>query len=216
MLPAGQASPSEVFLGLLERRAPAFGLRLAAASLEKLASFLAELDSARRHTNLTGPLTAAQLVDHALESALGERLIPHGVQVVDIGSGAGFPGLPLALVRPDLSVTALEPRRKRAEFLRHVLRAVPVENAIVREARASDLAEKSFDVATSRAVGDLPQVIGEAGFVKSGGVFLVWTTEPQKLANSLTPLLALERIERVPDSRRRVIALYSKAPASPT
>src|SRR5215472_2247930 len=105
MLPAGGASPPEAFQSLLETRAPAFGLVLSEPSLARLSRFLARLDDARRQTNLTGPVSIEELVDHALESVLACRLLPPRAEVVDIGSGAGFPGLPIAIVRQDVCVT---------------------------------------------------------------------------------------------------------------
>jgi 16S rRNA (guanine(527)-N(7))-methyltransferase RsmG len=172
---------------------------------------LSELDRARRRTNLTGPLSAEALVEHALESALGERLIPHGARVIDIGSGAGFPGVPLAIVRSDLVLTALEPRRKRADFLRRVIEVIGLPNASVRQARARDLEERAFDLATLRAVGDLESVIGTASFLKEGGCILFWTTEP---VSPLFPgsLFAKRRVVGIPHSRRRVVAVYGREP----
>src|ERR1700730_12348799 len=120
MLPEGGACPPEEFRDLLKTRAPVFGLALPDATFEKLSRFLAELDVARRRTNLTGPLSSQELVDHALESALGERFVPQHAELIDIGSGAGVPAVPIAIVRPDVSVTPVEPRRKRLEFLKAV------------------------------------------------------------------------------------------------
>lgn len=180
-----------------------------------LARYLAELDRWRRSTNLTGRLTAVELVRHALESAFGERLIPHSVRVVDIGSGAGFPGVPLAIVRPDIRVTAVEPRRKRAGFLRHMAARVPLPNWSDPAASAAQLAPESADVATSRAVGRIAAILGSAPFLKPGGAFLAWTTEPQELSLSLSPVFTLERQLHVPQSRRKKIALFRKTRRSP-
>lgn len=163
--------------------------------------------------DLTGPLSAQELASHALESAFGASLLPEGATALDIGSGAGFPGIPLAIVRPDLAITALEPRAKRAEFLRHAARAVPVPNLRVLEARLDATGAESWDVATVRAVGELPQILGTASFLRPGGVLLAWTTEPQALASQLFPRFQLERVEAVPGTRRRVIALYREAAA---
>src|SRR5262245_61450873 len=86
--------------------------------LSRLASYLSELDHWRRKVNLTGRLAPSELAEHALEAVLGSELIPHDARVVDIGSGAGLPGLPLAIARPDLDMTLVEPRQKRCAFLR--------------------------------------------------------------------------------------------------
>src|SRR6202171_5486095 len=118
MLPEGEASPPEEFRELLKTRAPAFDLALTDPAFEKLSRFLAELDVARRRTNLTGPLSTQELVDHALESALGEKLVPQRAELIDIGSGAGFPAIPIAIVRPDVSVTSVEALRRTLGVLK--------------------------------------------------------------------------------------------------
>jgi 16S rRNA (guanine527-N7)-methyltransferase len=165
--------------------------------------------------DLTGPLSAEELASHALESAFGDSMLPAGATVLDIGSGAGFPGVPLAIVRPDLAVTALEPRAKRAEFLRHAARTVPVPNLRVLEARLDASGTEPWDAATVRAVGDLPELLGPAAFLRPRGLLLAWTTEPQALASRLSPGFQLERVEQLPGTRRRAIALYRKAVTVP-
>ena len=145
MLPEGEASPPEDFRELLKTRAPAFDLALPDAAFEKLSRFLAELDVARRRTNLTGPLSTQELVDHALESALGEKLVPQRAELIDIGSGAGFPAIPIAIVRPDISVTPVEPRRRRLEFLKAVSKQVGLDNVFAHETSVTNLVRGAAD-----------------------------------------------------------------------
>ena len=197
--------PPERFRSLLEDALPGFRLDLTDLQQLGLARFLTELDAWRRRVNLTGRLRSEELVSHALESVLGAGLLPPGGQVVDIGTGGGFPGVPLAIVRPDLSLTWLEPREKRAAFLRHVARALPVENAVIQAARAEDLPVSGFDFATSRAVGI--EALGPVRFLRPGGGLLLWTTE-SKAAGTLPHGLRLEQVLRIPLSRERVIAFY--------
>jgi 16S rRNA (guanine527-N7)-methyltransferase len=210
VLPEAEARPPEFFAAEIEKQVPTFGLSLESSRVSPLARFLAELDLWRRRTNLTGPLSAEDLVSHALESVLGERLIPHGTRLLDIGSGAGLPGIPLAIARSDLAVTLLEPRGRRAAFLRHAARAVPVLNATVLEKRAQELEEPAYEAATVRAVGDLASVIGPAPFLVKSGAVLAWTTEPRILETQLAGLFSLETVLPVPGSRRRVIALFAR------
>jgi len=209
VLPEAEAQPPEFFAAEIEKQAPASGLSLDPSHITLLARYLAELDLWRRRTNLTGPLRAEDLVSHAHESILGEKLIPHGNRVIDIGSGAGLPGMPLAIARPDLAVTLLEPRGRRAAFLRHAVR-IPVPNAQVLEKRAQELDEPLYQAATARAVGDLASVIGRAPFLSERGVVLAWTTDPRALETQLAALFSLETILSVPGSRRRVIALFRR------
>jgi len=209
VLPEAEAQPPEFFAAEIEKRIPAWGFSLDPSGIALLARYLAELDLWRRRTNLTGPMSAEDLVSHALESALGEKLIPHGTRVIDIGSGAGLPGMPLAIARPDLVVALLEPRGRRAAFLRHAAR-IPVPNAQVLEKRAQELEEPIYQAATARAVGDLASVIGHAPFLGERGVVLAWTTDPRVLETQMAGLFSLETILPVPGSRRRVIALFRR------
>ena len=197
--------PPERFRSLLEDALPGipFGPDLTDLQQLGLARFLTELDAWRRRVNLTGRLRSEELVSHALESVLGAGLLPPGAQVVDVGTGGGFPGVPLAIVRPDLSVTWLEPREKRAAFLRHLARALPVENAIVRVGRAEDLPASSFDFATSRAIRIETL---KAGFLQPRGGLLLWTTDSTGVPSGFQRESTLS----IPGSRHRVIALFRR------
>jgi 16S rRNA (guanine(527)-N(7))-methyltransferase RsmG len=199
--------PPERFQALLENALPDFRLDPTGRERLGLARFLAELDVWRRRVNLTGRLSCEELVSHALESAVGAALLPLEARVVDVGTGGGFPGVPLAIVRPDLSVTWLEPREKRAAFLRHVARAVPVENAVVAAGRAEDLPVSAFDVATFRAVRI--ETLDPGRFLRPGGSVLLWTTDTNAAAAPPSGF-QLERILPIPASRQRVIAVYRR------
>ena len=210
MSPGAEASPLEPerFRLLLEQEAPRFGLQLE-ESARALSRFLGELDRWRGRINLTGPMRSEALIGHALESALGGRLIIDAKRVLDIGSGAGFPGVPIAICRPDLSVTLLEPREKRAAFLRHAIRDVPVENASVRQERLESVTDV-FDAATVRAVGRVSEAIGAAKFLEEGGRLLAWTTDVPRLEASLSVFFELEEVLPVPGSSRRQIARFRR------
>src|ERR1700674_2034932 len=177
MLPEGGESPPEVFDALLSRRSPAFGLVLDPVTSDRLAPYLAVLDLWRRRTNLTGPLSAPALVEHALESALALDWIAPGASLADVGSGAGFPGTPIAILRPDFSIVPVEPRKKRREFLDHVSRALGLANVA---AAAPGLAVRPagrLSGAVSRAVGGLAEIVGNGEFLEPRGLLLAWTTE---------------------------------------
>ncbi len=208
MSPGAEASPleSDSFRNLLAKEAARLGFPFA-DELEALSRFLTELDRWRRRINLTGPMDSETLVGHALESALGATLIIDAKRVLDIGSGGGLPGIPIAICRPDLSVTLLEPREKRAAFLRHAIRNVPVENAGVRQERLESVTDV-FDAATVRAVGRVAETIGPAKFLEEGGRLLAWTTDVPGLEASLSAFFELEEVLPVPGSSRRQIARF--------
>jgi 16S rRNA (guanine527-N7)-methyltransferase len=199
--------PPERFEDLLREEAAASSL--SCASMVSLSRYLSELDHWRRRINLTGQLTAEDLVDHALESLVPSDLLSGSGSLIDIGSGAGLPGAPLAIVSPDISVTLLEPRARRAAFLRHLVRALPLPNTRVLESRIEEVGGQTFGAAATRAVGRLDRLLRNAPFLEPGGLLLLWTTEPDERAREL-PAFELELVRPVPGSRRRVVAAFRK------
>ncbi|HEX4441009.1 MAG TPA: 16S rRNA (guanine(527)-N(7))-methyltransferase RsmG [Thermoanaerobaculia bacterium] len=198
--------PPERFARLL---ASARAKAIRGASAHQLARYLSELDAWRQRINLTGRLTPEELVAHALESLPAIELIADGESVIDIGSGAGFPALPLAILRPEAAFTLVEPTSKKAAFLRHAARALPLPNVTVRAARLQDVHDVSFDVATTRAVGSLGALLGPAAFLRPGGRLLAWTTEPDALAGELS-VLRLTKTLPIAGSRAKVVAVFEK------
>jgi 16S rRNA (guanine527-N7)-methyltransferase len=206
-----QEEPSgpDRFEELLRESASPFGIARDSAGFRGCSIFLAELDRWRRKTNLTGKLTARELAAHTLESLLGSKLIIHGARVVDIGSGSGFPGLPIAIERPDVSMTLVEPRAKRTAFLRHAARQASLGNVAVLEGRIEEVGGQTFDVATTRAVGGFSSWLGQAAFLAPRGLLLAWTTQPRELEKELAGF-TLESILEIPGSERRRIASFRK------
>jgi 16S rRNA (guanine527-N7)-methyltransferase len=206
--PADPPLPADRFQALLEERSVALGIKDSSLP-PALARYLAELDSWRRRMNLAGRLSASELAEHAFESLAANDLIPHGERLADIGSGAGFPGMPIALARPDLEVSLVEPRAKRAAFLRHVVRALGLRRVEVLEKRSEEVGGQTFGVATSRAVGNLSSTIGEALFLRPEGLLLLWTTD--EAARGLPPEhWRRERVIPIAGSDRRTVTAFQK------
>lgn len=111
---------------------------------------------------LIGPVEGARLWErHILNCAVVSPVFARSSTVCDLGSGAGLPGVVLALARPDLSVTLLEPLLRRSTFLTEVLALLEVANVEVVRARAEQLVGKrSFDAVTARAVAPLGRLAG--------------------------------------------------------
>jgi 16S rRNA (guanine527-N7)-methyltransferase len=113
---------------------------------------------------LIGPREVPRLWDrHVLNSAALAEAVPAGARVVDVGSGAGLPGIPLGLARPDLTLTLVEPMARRVEFLQDVVTALGTPWRIVRgraEERSVVRAVGPVDVVTARAVAPLPRLVG--------------------------------------------------------
>jgi 16S rRNA (guanine527-N7)-methyltransferase len=120
---------------------------------------------------LIGPREVPRLWErHLLNCAVVADLIPAGAAVADVGSGAGLPGLVLAVRRPDLRVTLVEPLLRRTSFLEEAVTSLGLE-VEVRRARAEDLHGRAeFDVVTSRAVAPLERLVGwTLPLVRGGG-----------------------------------------------
>jgi 16S rRNA (guanine527-N7)-methyltransferase len=107
---------------------------------------------------LIGPREVPRLWDrHLLNCAVVEQLLPTDNSVADVGSGAGLPGVVLAIVRPDLRMTLIEPLLRRTSFLSEVVWTLGLANVEVVRARAEDV-DGSFDVVVSRAVAPLSKL----------------------------------------------------------
>lgn len=147
-----------------------FGSRLGQA--EALARLLATVAVER---GLIGPREAPRLWErHLVNCALLGRAIEPGVAVCDIGSGAGLPGLVLALDRPDLRLTLVEPLLRRTVFLEEAVAEIGLSNVSVLRARAEELhGHRTFEVVTSRAVAPLGRLLDwSMPLVAPGGVLV--------------------------------------------
>jgi len=112
---------------------------------------------------LIGPREPARLwTRHVLNSAAASSLIESGARVVDIGSGAGLPGIPLAIARPDCIITLVEPLERRVRFLLEMVDALGLTNCRVVRGRAEEVVARcgDADVVISRAVAPLHRLAG--------------------------------------------------------
>jgi len=145
-------------------------------SLAKAQRFVELLATDGVTRGLIGPRETARLWDrHLLNCALVAELVPDQGELVDIGSGAGLPGIVLAMLRPRLHVVLLEPLLRRSVFLEECVSALDLPNATVLRARAEEKAASriSADVATARAVAPLDRLVGwAAGLLRPGGQLL--------------------------------------------
>ncbi|WP_151083884.1 16S rRNA (guanine(527)-N(7))-methyltransferase RsmG [Nocardioides cynanchi] len=123
---------------------------------------------------LIGPREVPRLWDrHVVNCGLLAPLLPEGARVADLGSGAGLPGLVLAIARPDLAVTLVEPMLRRTTFLNEACEALHLERVQVVRGRAQELVGERFDVVTARALAPLPKLLTWAlPLVAPGGALL--------------------------------------------
>jgi 16S rRNA (guanine527-N7)-methyltransferase len=138
---------------LLVRAARALGRELSPGVLRGLGAWLGRLQEWNARVDLTAARSDAELVDLMLADALVLAAhVPEGARVVDVGAGAGAPGLALALLRPDLRVTLVEPLGKRAAFLRTAVGVAGRSDVVVERVRGEALGgRRAWDVAVSRA-----------------------------------------------------------------
>lgn len=147
--------------GDVSRETPPIVRELYPAAAERLATYAELLATEGTLRGLIGPREVPRLWErHLLNCAVLERLIPGEAKVADIGTGAGLPGIVLALVRPDLQVSLVEPLLRRTTFLIEAVDRLALSNAEVVRSRAEDLPRASFDVVTSRAVAPLGKLAG--------------------------------------------------------
>jgi 16S rRNA (guanine(527)-N(7))-methyltransferase RsmG len=202
-------NPPEKIAAALHERVRAVGAEtwLTGAEESALKVFLEELSLWRGAIDLTGRLDPSALAAHAVESAFGARFLPPAGRTLDIGSGAGFPGIPLAILGH--SITLLEPRQRRAVFLRHVLRRIPALKAEVVVGRVEKVPGQ-FAAATSRALGRFPERLATGGFLNDRGRLLIWTSDATSLAEGLAAAFELIEAAPIPGFARKAIAVFEK------
>lgn len=151
-------------------------------AVDNLLAFSTRLREKNKVMNLTAVTDPMEIVTrHFLDCAV---LAPHmisGEKVIDVGTGAGFPGIPLAILCPDTEFVLLDALRKRTDFLDEVIGALGLNNVTAVHARAEEFAREhraGFDMAVSRAVANL-SMLSELTLplVKTGGVFLAMKAE---------------------------------------
>lgn len=195
----------------LSRAAAILGHPLPAVATEPLSIWLDRLTEWNARVDLTAARGSDELVDLMVADALvlSSRL-PEGTRVVDVGTGAGAPGLALALLRPDLNVTLVEPLGKRAAFLRTVIGALNRLDVTL-EAKSGDALartrEGAWDVALSRATLPPADWLGLAArLVPDGGtawVFLARESAPS--APSMTQAEAVSYAWPLTGAARRLL-----------
>jgi len=200
----------------IERAAKEFKLTLSDSQVEQIQIYTRILWTWNDKVNLTAirdPLEV--LYRHFCESMFGAALLPvENCRLADVGSGGGFPGLPLKIIRPDLQLFLVESNVKKATFLAEVIRELGLMDALVLVNRFEELGEEvaPLDVICSRALGDFPN-------------FLAWAASPSVSAKQILLWLGGRDLDEVraqaswtwsepvsiPKSLQRVLLLGTRA-----
>lgn len=164
---------------------------------------------------------------HFVDSLLGEQFVPPNSSICDIGSGAGFPAVPLAILRPDCTFTLVDSLSKRVTFLTTLISALNLSNCTAVHARAEDFARtnfESYDICLARALAPLPTLLEYTlPLIHRGGTLLAYkgssaTAEVDASARALQILGAdapMLHSFSLPNSDPRIIITIAKARRTP-
>jgi len=217
---------------LLREYAAGLGVLLDSTALERFDRYAELLDEANRHVNLTA-ITSPQdiLIKHFVDSLtlLSAVGLTAGQRLIDVGTGAGFPGAAIRMARPDVAVTLLDSTQKKLNFVRGALEdvgsAAETVHARAEEAAHNDAYRARFDVAAARAVASLRALCELClPFLKVGGVFAAMkggcADEEIESAKAAARILGGEIGEIkelcLPDGSERTIILVRKISQTPT
>ena len=194
-------------LQILQDGAREFGADLSENQVTLLGRFLEELCSWNRRMNLTGISDPrAMIIKLLLEPLVALSYLPARGTLLDVGTGAGIPGIPLKIARPRLEVHLLESRAKKVSFLKHVIRELGLSGIIASQGRAEKrLAESGplscYDAVTARALAPLKKTIALCyPYMTKGGLLITYkgsrlNDEIQECAGSLDDLhLLIEKV----------------------
>ena len=214
----------------LARKCAAYGIALSAQQLEQLDRYAQLLVDYNQKVNLTA-ITAPQGIEdrHFADSLLLAAQPEVQGALVDVGTGAGFPGIVAKIYKPGLALTLMEPTGKRVEFLRYACAELGLQGVEFAKERAEEAARKAwrerYDLAAARAVAALPALCEYClPLVRVGGVFLALKgpDAPEELAASASALRKLggraagTRDFTLPDGSARTLVLCQKISQTPT
>lgn len=192
---------------LLTSGAEKLGVILSDQQADAFLVYLVELEKWNRKINLTAIRNEQDIViKHFLDSLsyLNGFVPAPGLRLLDMGSGAGFPAVPIKICHPELSVTMVESVHKKASFLRHIVRTLKLAEIVVIDKRTGELPPSHhlfYDVVTARAFADMKAALSEgAPFLKPGGL-MVLSRGPEEAIEEAVALKAGLVIEKRLDLR---------------
>ena len=162
---------------IIRAQLAAAGHDVTAAEADALAGYLRLLVKWNRTYNLTGIRDPDELVERHLVESLALAPLLRGERIADVGTGAGLPGIPLAIVAPERRFVLIESRAKRVYFLRHVATTLGLANTEVAHAQVEDLpCERPFDTVLARAVAPPETLVEMTRHLTAPGTILLLLT----------------------------------------
>ncbi len=164
---------------LLKKNLNEIGISISEKQMQSFMCFLAELKKWNKTYNLTAIKKDSEIVTkHFIDSLLYLRTIPSGtLNLADTGTGAGFPGIPIKIVRPEIDLTLIEPTRKKASFLRHCVRQLELSSINIVEQRLENLGnehEGAYDYMVSRAAFSIKEFVDMGcPYLRKGGRLVI-------------------------------------------
>ena len=158
----------------IEARLRELGQEFPGGTAAKIETLLTELERWNRRVNLTAIRDFDEMLKGHVLDSLAARPLLEGKTVLDVGTGAGFPGLPLAIAEPALEFTLIDSNNKKIMFVQHVAGLLDLANVTAAKGRGEDFAPgRRFDTVIARALAALPRLLEIAGhLVREGGVFV--------------------------------------------
>lgn len=201
------------------------GIDLTPSQIEKLTGYFHMVVEKNKAFNLTAITEENDfVVKHIQDSLAGVSLIPSGAKILDIGAGAGFPSMPIAIVRDDVFVTSLDSTAKKMTFVADCAKTLDVKNLKTISARAEDKKDLfgTFDVVAARAVSSL-QILLELAipFLRVGGIFVAYKTDESELElckNAQKVLGAKHRATKsltLANGEKRALLVFEKITPTP-
>jgi 16S rRNA (guanine527-N7)-methyltransferase len=165
---------------LLREGIEEIGFEFAESQINSFLAYLSELKRWNRAYNLTALKTDREIIiKHFLDSLLFAKALPENISsLADIGSGAGFPGLPIKIIYPGLSVFLVEPTQKKTAFLRHICSRLRLVDIEVIDKRIEDLKDIKVDLAVTRALFSVGEFIKKTKTILNQKGFLMLSKGP--------------------------------------
>ena len=170
---------SKKWRNLIYEGAKKLDIQLDKRNIDKFATHAIELLKWNQKINLTAITDPVEVaVKHFLDSIVPVKIISHNASLLDIGSGGGFPGIPLKISLPHLSVTLIDASRKKVSFLKHIIRILELENIEAFHIRSKEFAKtlgvaKTFNVVISRALSSMTSfTLTALPFLEKDGVII--------------------------------------------